>query len=199
MKTQTLETAQRTLLNEKITITGMVDTVGSIQRQLQERAAEVDEHARRMGDFIFSARQVAGEEPAQQERLAQARNDAKGALAPMLARDLWRELAEACESIGGTPTVNERDTYLSIVAWLFERPIEPLDGSEIQLGNCVPHLKTTKLIADLFPIIGEYIGHVIMRPLEPAPVETVTIPDRLGLDDATLNDDERRSTDGESL
>jgi hypothetical protein len=149
MKTNKLEQAHQYLLSEKMNIVGTCESIARLHKAMHERAAEVDEHAARVGAFVFQARQAAADTPQQREALAQVRSDAKTALAPIFARDLWRELSETCKGIGCEPSANERDVYLAAVAWLFDRPLN--DAPEIEIGNCIPQLTNAHYMADLFP------------------------------------------------
>lgn len=153
---QALENGRNGLLVERRNITEICETLQRLSKRSEARAQEVDEHARRIGDFIHNARMVAGEEPQQQAALAQARNDAKAALGPMFARDLWRELSYASETIETEMWAIEIDTYVAIVSWLFDRPTnEPV---LVVKENVVLALATTRTILELFPALAEHLG-----------------------------------------
>jgi hypothetical protein len=184
MKTTKLEQAHQYLLNEKASIVGTCESIANLHKAMHERAAEVDEHAARVGAFVFQARIAAADTPQQREALAQVRNDAKAALAPMFARDLWRQLSGTCDDIGTEPSINEREVYLAAVAWLFDSPLN--DAPAIELGNCIPHTKAAQDMADLFPPLAILFGldkpkldlpADELGPVEPGEVVAVGTPD----------------------
>lgn len=163
--TTKLEDAAKSLNADHMSITGSIESIERILGTLKARAAEVDEHARRMGDFIFQARQRAGDEPRTKEAIAQARSDAGAALGPILARDLWREMVETCDSIGAVPNKNDLGVYLEVIGYLFGRPTDA-PAYEVNTGNVIPALPTASVIAHFWPSIGAYLG--LTKPAEPA-------------------------------
>jgi hypothetical protein len=160
-----LEEAAKSLNADRVSITGSIESVERILETLKARAAEVDEHARRMGDFIFQARERAGDEPRTKEAITQARSDAGAALGPILARDLWREMVETCESIGSTPNENDRGVYLEVIGYLFGRPTND-PAYEVNVGNVIPALPTAQVIAHFWPSMGAYLGLLPAQPAE---------------------------------
>lgn len=174
MNTQKLEQARQSLLGEKMNIVGTCESIARLHKAMHERAAEVDEHAARVGAFVFQARQAAAEEPQTKAALLQARADAKTALAPIFARDLWRELVETNQAMGSEPTVNEQEVYLAAVAWLFDRPLN--EAPSIGPGNCIPQLESARYMADLFEPLAILFGLDKPEVLPPAIEPTESSP-----------------------
>lgn len=160
-----LEDAAKSLNADRVSIIGSIEAIERILETLKTRAAEVDEHARRMGDFIFQARERASDDPRTKEAIEQARSNAGAALGPILARDLWWEMVETCDSIGGTPNENDIGVYLEVIGYLFGRPVNA-PAFEVQTGNVIPALPTASVIANLWPSMGAYLG--LTKPAEPA-------------------------------